>query len=218
MPLCRGCGASYDDTYKFCPHCGRAKPEPQAVNLNVQVAPVRYEEAVLKIEVLGTTELTEPPFDWRPGGMTKLMGEAGKNWTHITKFRLLLDSFHPQTGRYVAFQSPEFRGYVVQLGNDVKFPDRFRHNHLFRSWADDLFQERKRTWESTNDYLMREGWSGLTEKAIKREVPSFLEDGSHFREPDLWLMANLLEVWMPPNPPVGTTKELEDYRYHRVAS
>ena len=38
MPLCQGCGASYDDTFKFCPHCGRAKPE--AINVNVRVAPV----------------------------------------------------------------------------------------------------------------------------------------------------------------------------------
>ena len=36
MSLCQGCGASYDDNYKFCPHCGRAKPEPEAINFNVQ--------------------------------------------------------------------------------------------------------------------------------------------------------------------------------------
>ncbi len=218
MPLCQGCGASFDDNYKFCPHCGRARPEPESINLNVRFAPARYEEAVLKIEVVGTTELTEPPFDWRPSGMTKLMGEAGRNWTHITKFRLLLDSFHPQTGQYVAYQSTEFRGYVVQLGNDVKFPNRFWRNQLFKSWADDLFQERKRTWESTNNYLMQEGWMGLTDKAIRREVPYFLKDASGFREPDLFTVAHLLEVWLPANPPVGKTKELEDYRYRRIAS
>ena len=54
MSTCAACGASYDDTFKFCPHCGRAKPEPELINLNVRVAPVRYEEAVLKIEVVGT--------------------------------------------------------------------------------------------------------------------------------------------------------------------
>ena len=31
MPVCEGCGASYEDGYKFCPHCGRAKPEPQKI-------------------------------------------------------------------------------------------------------------------------------------------------------------------------------------------
>jgi len=217
MSLCQGCGASYDDAFKFCPHCGRAKSEPQSINLNVQAAPVRYEEAVLKIEVVGTAELTEPPFDWRPSVLTKMLGEGGRNWTHITTFRLLLDSFHPERGQYVAYQSTVFRGYVVQLGNDLKFPERFHHNEAFQSWADDLFQERRRTWESTNNYLIREGWSGLTEKAINRKAPSFLEDASDFREPEMWLIANLLEVWWRPNPPVGTRSKLEDYRYRRVA-
>ena len=87
MCTCTGCGASYDESFKFRPHCGRAKPEPEFINLNVRVAPARYEEAVLKIEVVEATELTEPPFDYRPGGMTKLMGEAGRNWTKLTKFR-----------------------------------------------------------------------------------------------------------------------------------
>jgi hypothetical protein len=38
MPICEGCGASYEDTYKFCPHCGRAKPEPLKVNIEVDVS------------------------------------------------------------------------------------------------------------------------------------------------------------------------------------
>ena len=35
MPLCKGCGGSYDDKFKFCPYCGRAKPEPVTLNVNV---------------------------------------------------------------------------------------------------------------------------------------------------------------------------------------
>lgn len=27
MPLCEGCGASYEENFKFCPHCGRGRPE-----------------------------------------------------------------------------------------------------------------------------------------------------------------------------------------------
>jgi hypothetical protein len=215
MPLCQGCGASYDDNFKFCPHCGRAKPQPESINLNVQVAPVRYEEAVLKIEVVGTTELTEPPFDWRPSGMTKLMGEAGRNWTQITRFRLLLDSFHPQRGQYVAYQSAEFRGYVAQL--DVKFPERFRHNKAFQFWTDSVFSERSKAWVSTTSYLIQEGWIGLTEQATKRERPYELRDLSGFVEPELWTIASHLNVWFPLNPPAGTTKELDEYRYRRVA-
>jgi hypothetical protein len=35
MPVCQGCGGSYDDQFKFCPYCGRSKPEPTTINLNV---------------------------------------------------------------------------------------------------------------------------------------------------------------------------------------
>jgi len=31
MPICNGCGASYDDSFQFCPHCGRSRPEPQKI-------------------------------------------------------------------------------------------------------------------------------------------------------------------------------------------
>lgn len=65
---------------------------------------------------------------------------------------------------------------------------------------------------------MQEGWSGLFVEAIKREVPVFLRDMSYFPEPDLWIVFGRSEVLMSSNPPVGTTKELEDYRYRRVAS
>jgi hypothetical protein len=217
MPFCQGCSASYDDTFKFCPHCGRAKTEPESINLNVRVAPVRYEEAVLKIEVVGTTELTEPPFDYRPSGITRALGEGGKNWTQISTFRLLLDSFHPQKGQHIAHKSTDFKGYVVQLGKDLKFPERFRNNEQFRSWADALFSERRKAWDSTNRYLIQEGWTGLSENAVNRKVPYMLQDVSGILEPELWIVAHRLEVWLMPNPPVGTTKELDDYRYHRVA-
>lgn len=35
MPLCEGCGGNYDDKFKFCPHCGRARPDPITININV---------------------------------------------------------------------------------------------------------------------------------------------------------------------------------------
>jgi hypothetical protein len=45
--VCQGCGASYDSTFKFCPYCGRAKPEPEVIHLKVE--DVQYE--VCEIEV-----------------------------------------------------------------------------------------------------------------------------------------------------------------------
>jgi len=44
MLTCTGCGASYNDTCKFCPYCGRAKREPESMNLNVHVVPTQYVE------------------------------------------------------------------------------------------------------------------------------------------------------------------------------
>ncbi|MBG0788298.1 MAG: hypothetical protein H0S79_24680 [Anaerolineaceae bacterium] len=37
MPECKGCGGSYDDKFAFCPYCGKAKPEPPKVNLEVNM-------------------------------------------------------------------------------------------------------------------------------------------------------------------------------------
>lgn len=37
MPICEGCGSSFEDTFKFCPFCGRAKPEPKKINIEVDI-------------------------------------------------------------------------------------------------------------------------------------------------------------------------------------
>jgi len=37
MPLCEGCGSSFEDTFNFCPSCGRAKPEPNKINIEVDI-------------------------------------------------------------------------------------------------------------------------------------------------------------------------------------
>ena len=37
MPVCKGCGGSYDDKFKFCPYCGRAMPEPESLKVEVKV-------------------------------------------------------------------------------------------------------------------------------------------------------------------------------------
>lgn len=184
MPLCQGCGASYDDNFKFCPHCDRAKPEPQAINLNVQVAPVRYEEAVLKIEVVGTTELTEPPFDYRPSGIRKATGGSGKNWTSIAILRLLLESMHPDKGAYLAYASGTFRGFIeagIDMPNVIasRFTlEKFSGSHLAHKWLLDLLDERRRRWNEFNSFLVSEGWTGLTQPATDREAP-FTEQLSH---------------------------------------
>jgi hypothetical protein len=39
MLICEGCGSSYDDSYKFCPQCGRAKPEVPKIQVDVSLSP-----------------------------------------------------------------------------------------------------------------------------------------------------------------------------------
>lgn len=38
MSVCLGCGGSFDDSFGFCPYCGRAKPKPEAVEVNVNIS------------------------------------------------------------------------------------------------------------------------------------------------------------------------------------
>lgn len=35
MPVCQGCDVSFDESFAFCPYCGRAKPEPPKINMEV---------------------------------------------------------------------------------------------------------------------------------------------------------------------------------------
>jgi hypothetical protein len=35
MPICDGCGGSYDSTFKFCPNCGRASPQSNIMTNSV---------------------------------------------------------------------------------------------------------------------------------------------------------------------------------------
>lgn len=36
MPLCEGCGSSYEDRFQFCPYCGRAKPQQQQIKIALE--------------------------------------------------------------------------------------------------------------------------------------------------------------------------------------
>lgn len=38
MPVCKGCGGSFDDSFRFCPYCGQAKPEPDVIKVEVSVS------------------------------------------------------------------------------------------------------------------------------------------------------------------------------------
>lgn len=35
MPVCKGCGGSYEESFRFCPYCGRAAPLPSVIKIDV---------------------------------------------------------------------------------------------------------------------------------------------------------------------------------------
>jgi hypothetical protein len=37
MPICQGCNVSFDESFAFCPYCGRAKPETPKIKLEVDL-------------------------------------------------------------------------------------------------------------------------------------------------------------------------------------
>jgi hypothetical protein len=187
MPICKGCGSSYDGSFKFCPHCGRAKPEPEELKIKVQVEALGYEEAILEVEWLRKTKITEPSFDYKPNLIdialfnherTFLLGDKKKYWQEISFFQFLLKSIHPKKGEYDAFKSDEFRAFYIP-NDDIKIPS-VVGNSLYISengqkWVKDIFHERLHAWKQLNTFLISNGWNGITNKAINRIPPLYME-------------------------------------------
>lgn len=237
MPLCKGCGSSYDDEFKFCPHCGRAKPEPEEIRVRVQVEPTGYEEAILEIKQVNRTELWEYPFDWRPSFVEKLLGDRQKNWTEISHFVFSLKSIHKDKGEYIAFESDPFRAFYVP-NEEVEFPipiiGRLSNTEKGREWVKNIFLERSRAWDQLNTFLIYNGWIGITDDAINRIPPFYMEMNDKWLE-NKSVGIGMLELWLkevgylviglghPDNPDrVFRKKTLESakntYRYQRQIS
>lgn len=85
MPVCSGCNASYSDDFKFCPYCGRVKPEKEVMNVNVNISQekVQYEHCVLK----NVIEKDEPK-----GLLQKLQMVPTNEWIWIV-------AIHQSTGQ-----------------------------------------------------------------------------------------------------------------------
>ena len=98
MPVCEGCGGSYDNQFGFCPYCGRAKPEPDTLNVNVTSDDV-WETC--EIELAYTVEKPS-------GGLDKWLGTSRYVW------RFQATAIGPQ-GRYAAALSE-----ILQHGKNGK--------------------------------------------------------------------------------------------------
>lgn len=175
MPLCAGCGSSYSDNFKYCPHCGRAKPEPTRVLVEVHSTPPQFEEGVLRLVYTGRSEVQL--VDRGKKGM------FGVGWTgvqiEVLFFVFDLKVFHPSRQHYVGLVSDPFRGaFYEDDADELQVLARVcEYEHHKSKWYEGYRKELTDIWGRFNDRFIGDGWYGITKDAIERRLPEFLERG-----------------------------------------
>ena len=215
MPVCKGCSASYDDSFTFCPYCGTVKPEPTRVEIEIST---QYEEAILRINLVKKETITEYPFNWQPNILEKILGDTGRNWTEVCFYNFLLTSTHPTKEEYAAYTSDPFRIFYSQAVRDeLEFPipvkNMLLHQPRGKEWIDRFFVERKKVWEDYNTYLIKNGWRGLTECSVKRTPPFEIEFDWSMGESALYM-----DGYLTIGKFSSVDKLVQNYRYNRPAS
>jgi hypothetical protein len=99
MPLCQGCGGSYDNEYKFCPFCGRAKPETDPLKIQVNVVSNdRWETCKIDYNCVEKG--------------TRIYNFWGKETTTPSRIKWVARAMGPN-GKYIAASSPVFDGGTI---------------------------------------------------------------------------------------------------------
>lgn len=95
---CLGCGASYESSYRFCPFCGRAAPEPDVLRVRMETPTYEY------------CEISPQPTD--PSGFGEWFNALVNVFFGfgVTKFTFAALAVGPN-GRYIAGQSTVVEGY-----------------------------------------------------------------------------------------------------------
>jgi len=175
MTVCTACSSNYDDNFKFCPYCGQIKSEfRESVVAKIQISTPKFEEAVLRLELVKKTLLNEPPFDFSPGFLSKIWKDFTDNWKEMNLYRLALVSIHPEKGEYTPYTSGLFGIFSTpfklppEVAGGLVDPSRY-------DWLRKFFSERKQAWDELNSYLIREGWMGITNRATNRKPPFKIE-------------------------------------------
>ena len=215
MPLCAGCGSSYSDDFRFCPHCGCARPEPVRVRVEVHSAPTQFEEGVLRLVYTGKSE--EQLVDRGKRGM------FGVGWTDVQLkvlfFVLDLEVIHPSKQHDVGLISDPFRGVFDRYSDDVLRTLESEceyHNHTCK-WYDECREEPKNIWSRFNDCLISDGWNGITDEALERRLPHFLTHGlvKAIASANVFTQAELSSYHVPN---ASNAVEIGKYRYRRVVT
>jgi hypothetical protein len=149
MPICKGCGGSFDDNFKFCPYCGRAKPEPESLKIQVSVSTeIRWETCKICYR------------EWETS-LWRVEGWWGEFWA----------SAIGPNGKYIAGESPVF---LIKEGTNIAHS--FLIERLSRDgWEAIAIPSGEKWWETPFRRQVKENnprpWKTWQVDAYKKEVP-----------------------------------------------
>lgn len=213
MPLCAGCGSSYSDDFKFCPHCGRATPESTRVLIEVHSAPIQFEEGVLRLVYTGKSE--DQLVD---RGKRGLFGVGWKD-AQINVFFFVFDLkvYHQSRQHYVGLVSDPFRGaFYEHSAHELRMlATACEYEHHTSKWYEKYQKELTDIWGHFNDRLIENGWNGITQDAIKRQLPEFLDRGGVIANASGNVFTDA-ERWSARPPNESKAVEVSGYRYRRT--
>lgn len=169
MPACANCGSSYSDEFRFCPHCGTAKPEPTTIHVRTLASPTRYEEAELRLLYLGehATEIGD--------GIRKGFFGWSDSSIEVYFCEFALEASPPRNDDSYALRSDRFR---VTAPWDKSSKDFFRLGEAHEigihksRWFADFRPELEAVWKRFRASLALEGWQPVTEYAVQGRIPS----------------------------------------------
>jgi len=156
MPVCEGCGGSFDESFRFCPYCGRAKPEPEVIKVEVSVS---------SDEKWETCEIRQAIFD------EDNMEALNKDLSHLEDGYFWADGIEPN-GFFFAGESPIFR---VIYGREDKYHkwevrrdgSRPAHNFLVNQLI-------KNGWEPDESFFGENWWQKRFRRRYGKEyAPSW---------------------------------------------
>lgn len=215
MPVCVGCGGSYINDFRFCPYCGRPQPESSLVNVVVHSAPAKFDEGVLRLTYTGKSE--DQLVDNGKRGMFGIGWKDARVYVLFFVFDLKVS---PISGQHsIGLVSSTFRGAFYDMDAHVVqvLKKEYEYYGHTSKWYEKYRTEIEMIWSQFNDLLVSEGWNGVTERAIERRLPEFLEHGH-----SSWVNAasNVFtekEQFADQAPNESRAIEIGAYRYRRIA-
>ena len=208
MPVCVGCGSSYDNEFGFCPYCGRVKPEPTRIQIEIIPGTEKYEEGTLRLAYTGRKERQKADKVHR-----NMLHQWSDYNVEVYFFQLEIMSFSPTRGEYIPVISKEFRDFPIWyfqfIRERVEKPDA----RAISEWYDAFSKERLNAWRLFNQEMIKQNWIGITRQATERTTPDCLS--SYTTVCDRFKIKNTYYYSLPE---IRMVIDLANYRYKRVVS